>query len=310
MKKRIFLTLLAVAFCFASLAFATDTRPEKTFCWKITSKNTTVYLLGSIHLCKPEIYPLDQALTKAYEESKCLVMEADIDPEKSNLSMQDFMMKKGIYTDGSTIEDHLSKDDYKELKDFCEKAEVNLAQLGMLRPWLLTQQLVNMELAKLGFVAEASLDKHFYERAKKDKKPVKELESMAYQLELLSSFSEKIQEVLLMNTIKDFGNLESLFKKIMKAWTFGDADSMNLEVLLEQREKEPELATYYEKIFDERNLGMAAKIEEYLTTGETHFVIAGCGHLVGKKGILHLLKAKEKAYKIEQLKALGRPAKK
>ena len=75
--------------------------------------------------------------------------------------------------------------------------------------------------------------------------------------------------------------------------------------------KEPRLQAYSERLFDERNVGMVEKIEEYLATGETHFVIAGSGHLCGKGGILKLLRSnQETPCKIEQLTALGKPKKK
>jgi uncharacterized protein YbaP (TraB family) len=44
---------------------------------------------------------------------------------------------------------------------------------------------------------------------------------------------------------------------------------------------------------------MISKIERYLDSEGTYFVIVGAGHLVGKKGILELLKSK--GYAVEQL---------
>jgi len=95
--------------------------------------------------------------------------------------------------------------------------------------------------------------------------------------------------------------------KMLAAWTFGDGEAMD-DILRESLKKAPQLKTFYAKLYDERNVNMTAKIEEYLNTGATHFVIAGCHHIPGKMGILDILKnKKEKAYKIEQLDALGRP---
>ena len=44
---------------------------------------------------------------------------------------------------------------------------------------------------------------------------------------------------------------------------------------------------------------MASKIEDFLKTTETLFVIVGAGHLVGEKGIVEILKAK--GYVVEQM---------
>ena len=44
---------------------------------------------------------------------------------------------------------------------------------------------------------------------------------------------------------------------------------------------------------------MASKIEDFLKMKETYFVIVGAGHLIGKKGIVEILKAK--GYRVEQM---------
>jgi uncharacterized protein YbaP (TraB family) len=44
---------------------------------------------------------------------------------------------------------------------------------------------------------------------------------------------------------------------------------------------------------------MTAKIEQFLTTRKTYFVAIGAGHLIGERGILNQLRAKQ--LKIEQL---------
>jgi len=55
----------------------------------------------------------------------------------------------------------------------------------------------------------------------------------------------------------------------------------------------------YEKLIYERNRNMVSKIEEFLRTKETYFVVVGAGHLVGKKGIIEMLRGK--GYPVEQL---------
>ncbi len=44
---------------------------------------------------------------------------------------------------------------------------------------------------------------------------------------------------------------------------------------------------------------MASKIEGYLKTEEHYFVVVGAAHLVGKDGIIEILK--KKGYLVEQL---------
>jgi len=62
---------------------------------------------------------------------------------------------------------------------------------------------------------------------------------------------------------------------------------------------DPSLAPVVQKLFDERNVKMLAKIEGYLNSNGSYFVIVGAGHLVGKRGLVELLKSK--GYAVEQL---------
>jgi uncharacterized protein YbaP (TraB family) len=44
---------------------------------------------------------------------------------------------------------------------------------------------------------------------------------------------------------------------------------------------------------------MVSRIEEFLRSKETYFVIVGAGHLIGNKGIIEILR--RKGYLVEQL---------
>jgi uncharacterized protein YbaP (TraB family) len=58
------------------------------------------------------------------------------------------------------------------------------------------------------------------------------------------------------------------------------------------------LSSAYEKLVYERNRNMAGKIEAYLKTKGTYFVITGAAHLVGEKGIIEILRGK--GYRVVQ----------
>jgi len=56
---------------------------------------------------------------------------------------------------------------------------------------------------------------------------------------------------------------------------------------------------YFDEIVNKRNLRMVQQIQVYLDTPYTHFVVVGAAHLVGKQGIVELLKGKRS--RIDQL---------
>ncbi|MGH7820988.1 MAG: TraB/GumN family protein, partial [Candidatus Binatia bacterium] len=147
-----------------------------------------------------------------------------------------------------------------------------------------------MELKSLGIVAENGIDLHFLGRARGEKKIV-ELESAESQLELLSSFDGRQQQLFLEYTLRDVANLEKNFRDMFAAWRRGDAARLE-ELLKEPLRQSKEIVPIYRRLLDDRNVEMAEKIERYLKTDDTYFVVVGAGHLVGEKGLLRLLSRK------------------
>jgi uncharacterized protein YbaP (TraB family) len=77
-------------------------------------------------------------------------------------------------------------------------------------------------------------------------------------------------------------------------------DAARLEAISTASVKEhPETKPVFEKLLHQRNRSMADKVEGYLKTKDTHFVVVGALHLVGDSGIVKLLEARK--YKVEQI---------
>jgi len=59
-----------------------DCQSQKNFLWRVQSKVNTIYVLGSLHFSKKEIYPLHQNIEKAFDQSEFLVVEANVNDIK------------------------------------------------------------------------------------------------------------------------------------------------------------------------------------------------------------------------------------
>jgi uncharacterized protein YbaP (TraB family) len=92
--------------------------------------------------------------------------------------------------------------------------------------------------------------------------------------------------------------MEQELGRLTQAWTSGDTKAME-SILTRSVSEDRRLSFILEKLVYERNRKMASKIEDFLRTRETYFVIVGAGHLVGDRGIIEILKAK--GYLVEQL---------
>lgn len=268
---------------------------QKTFLWKIQSKTNTVYVLGSLHFSKKEIYPLNEIIENAFNQSEILVVEANVNDLKK-VDMQK-LVERAFYPANDTLEKHVSPEIYELVKKETGGLVIPLELLNKQRPWFLAMTLVALESLKLGFDPNLGIDKYFLSKAEGRKK-ILELESLDYQFNVLSEFSDKDQELLLLYTLRDLSILEQELGQLIKAWTSGDTKSME-SILTRSVSEDKRLASIFEKVVYERNGKMASKIEDFLRTRETYFVIVGAGHLVGGRGIIEILKGK--GYLVEQL---------
>jgi uncharacterized protein len=268
---------------------------RKNFLWKIQSKTTTVYVLGSMHFFKKESYPLNQKIESAFGQSEILVVEANVDDVR-NVEVQK-LVERAFYPENDTLEKHVSPEIYELVKKETSGLGIPVELVNKQRPWFLAMTLEALQSLKLGFDPNYGIDKYFLSKAE-GKKRVLELESIDYQLNLLSSFSDKDQELLLLYTLRDLKLLGQELEQLSKAWTSGDTKKME-SILTRSVSEDNRFASIFERIVYERNRKMASKIEDLLRTSETYFVIVGAGHLVGDRGIIETLK--RKGYLVEQL---------
>ncbi|MCK4912388.1 MAG: TraB/GumN family protein [Candidatus Omnitrophica bacterium] len=272
-----------------------STREGNVFLWKAKSEKNIVYILGSIHLARPSLYPLDKRIEDAFSNSNTLVVEVNLEDFDQAL-LQQMFIERGMYSDGSTIRDHLSEETFKLVVDKMGNLGLGFAQMVIFKPWFLSITLATTELLRLGFDPEYGIDKHFLKKAKNKK--ILELESLEYQLNLFDGFSDEQQDLLLFSTLLDLSVMEKDMDGMVKAWVNGNAAKLE-EILMQGLDEHPEILPIVNKIFYERNENMTVKIENYLDTNDTYFVVVGAGHLVGEKGIIQLLN--KKGYSVQQL---------
>jgi len=265
--------------------------------YKASSDQSTVYILGSIHLAKPEFYPLDKAIERAYEQSDVLVVELDPDTAKAAQVMQTTMQRLGTYPQGKSLKSELSAETYRALQAYTARAGVPLDALQRLRPWVVMLQLSVTEMLRLGYAPEFGIDRHFLEKAKREHKRVMELETVEEQMALLSRDDSDYQDRLLRYSLASMEEIEPMLEQLSVSWQNGDAKSMEKMFLLSLQD-DPDLKGVYDDLVTRRNHRMTEKILSFLKTDRNYFVVVGAGHVIGKEGIAALL-AKE-GYKITQ----------
>ena len=115
-------------------------------------------------------------------------------------------------------------------------------------------------------------------------------EHNAFFVDLNDRESEALLLILFINAAREGPGAD-----MIKAWRRGDAETVN-RMLREEFQDFPSLAG---RLIDLRNRNWLSKIDGYLRSGKTYFVVVGAGHMGGPNGLLALLRGR--GYTIEQL---------
>ncbi|MFA6216696.1 MAG: TraB/GumN family protein [Candidatus Omnitrophota bacterium] len=293
MKRRI----LSLSFLFLFL-FIAPASPEPSgqhcFLWEVRAGQTVVYILGSIHIFKNELYPLDPRIEEAFNNADTLVVEADIN--QASLLTNVSVLEKAVYQEGDSLERHLSQQAYESINQRCAPLGLDLSLFGQFKPWFVAMQVTVMSYLQLGYDPTSGIDLYFLNKA--SAKKIEELESVEYQINMLDSMSDRNQEYFLLSSLKDIDSQEAEMNAYIQAWLAGDLVSLE-DSLFQKLREQPEIAGMYEALLFERNRDMVSKIEGYLRNSGTYFVVVGAGHLAGEKGILKLLQ--QKGYSVRQI---------
>lgn len=285
------LSILVLTLVLTGTGRADETvKPDRLFLWEVKSDTSTVYLLGSIHAVNRDLYPLDERITKAFAESDALVVEANVaGPEAIAAAVT--MMSKAMYPADDSLEKHVSKEVLNETVNRMTKLGLPLDP-NRFKPWFLSITITMAELAKAGILAQHGIDLHFLQKAA-GKKEILELESIDFQANLLDSFNDTEQELFLKQTLHEVEKIGPQTKDIIAAWKKGDTGAVD-KLLTEAVREMPEIKPVHKRVIDDRNIAMAEKVEGYLATDKTYFVVVGAAHLVGETGLVNLLGKKFK----------------
>lgn len=255
--------------------------------WKVTGpQGGTLYLGGSVHALRRSDYPLPQAFDRALAESARLVFEVEQNPRDAQKLLQ-----SGEYPKGDSLKNHVDPRTYAYVAKVFGLLGVPENKFASYRPWLLTMMLSSPSLR--GLSADLGVEGHLSKRARASKKPVSGLVSMEEHLSVFTGLNERQSEAVLLLTF--IPSASGSYPTMINAWKRGDAEAL-------WRIGTAGYADYPafgERLLEARNRAWIPKIEGFLRSAQTYFVVVGVGHMGGPEGLLPLLR--KRGYKIEQL---------
>lgn len=278
----------------AAVRQAPDAQPLPL--WEVTDGAGTVYLLGSIHMLRPETYPLDAAIYEAFDESDVAAFEVHLDSLEAAAPQ---MLARGVYQDGRTLADVLPADLHAELEARLTDLGVPIQVMSSMKPWMMALTVSALTMQRSGYESAQGVDMHFFERAQAGGQRVIGFETMAQQIDVFDGMSLDAQIAFLRSTLDELDGFVEMMDEATELWKRGDAEEI-AAMMTESMEGQPDLKR---RLLDDRNRAWVPQIETLLRSRDTSIVIVGMAHLIGETSVVDLLR--DRGYSVTRRTAAG-----
>jgi hypothetical protein len=270
---------------------ADETAASHPALWRVTGRQSTVYLFGSVHILSPTLMWRDARIGRAIDRADTFFFETGFDAA----AIKQFVATKAMLLPGQSLRALLPQDAQKNLDDDFATLGVPEAALDGRRPWFVTIAMIGLKNSRRG-EAPTGVDISVMGDAASRGKPQRYFETMQQQMALIVPDDPKLELQSFEMFLRDFKKGGADTGPMIDAWRAGDEDRL-ADLLLRGFDKHPDARKV---LFDDRNKAWAAILKNVLDHERgTFFVTVGAGHLVTERGVPALLK--HDGYRIERL---------
>lgn len=272
--------------------------------WKAEGNGVTLYLLGTVHVDRDNIYPFHHQLRSIITDADGAMFEVNLNDTQDMMAYSAMQM----YQDGTTLKDHIDADLYAQVVQALTSLGMTEEQVAMYKPWALAatlQALAGMDESTGDSMM--AMDVYVNAEAVNVGVEIGAAESFVYQGGIFDGLSSEYQEEYLSSALQMYQAhgqtdepAQDLYGQYMDtltdAWKTRDFDAFDAAF-----DKDAILAGDDElnaRLFTERDPNMiqaAANILEggWDTDGDwekTYIMVVGAGHMVGSTGIVQGLR--------------------
>ena len=298
-KGTLFYFLIAcLAFCLVAcsgtknareMGLAGESLEQKHFLWKVSDENSSVWVLGSIHLADSTLYPLAPVIDSAFTHADELAVELNMNDDEVVKEVGEQSARRGELAEGS-LRDLLPEDMWNSIDSLCTSWNVPVAMFEKMRPWYVAMTLSSYAFMQTGLSADYGVDYVLLDRAAMEGKAIVSLETAEEQINALADTTESDSAGIyyLKTTLREISEIDSMVESLMRAWKTGN-DAL-LRRLMKEGDEEDSLSQdskfkeeHEQRVFVNRNSKMAESIAAFLHEDRNVFVVVGVAHLALEK---------------------------
>lgn len=271
---------------------------DRGLLWRLDKGGRTSWLYGTVHVNRVDWVLPGPGVQEALSRSDVLALELDpADPELERL-----LARPGDPAREARVVEGLQQ----RIAQLAQRACLPVERLAAMRPLFQLMMLGFVEGRRAGFHPEFAVDMVLYGLAQRTGKSVVALETAAAQVAALIPESEADERVLMQRGLEDLesGESRAVLARMLQAWSRGDAAALAsypqwcgcMDTAAEQR--------FYRRLNDERNTGLAERIDKLHAQGRRVFAAVGALHMTGPRSLAVLLR--ERGYQVQPIPLVTR----
>ncbi|RKI69873.1 TraB/GumN family protein, partial [bacterium 1xD42-67] len=277
--------------------------------WKAEGNGNTLYLLGSIHTDRGNLYPFHKQLRDIITGVELAAFELDFNSQEG---IDEFTAMQ-MYSDGTTLKDHIDPELYQEVVAALTSLGTPEEQVAQFKPWALANTFTALSMLDETSSDNAmALDLYVSAKASNLGTQVEGIETYAFQGKIFDDLSDEYQENYLTMTLSMYlgmdaaeglseeekAEYEAALKeqdeavdRWMEQWKTRDTEAFANDYPKDviQSNTTDELNS---KLFEGRDPNMIAWADRYLKQDGAHtgLMTVGAGHMIGRTGVVQGLK--------------------
>ena len=256
--------------------------------WRVTNAKAPFYLLGSIHILRPNDYPLAPVIDQAIQQSEQFYFE--IQPD----SFDDFHKRvEGAMRlpPGVEIKDKVHAKTWNYLRTTARGGNFEWVHY---KAWAIAHYVLDYPTHD-SFSSNLGVDNYVYKKASQRGRSMRGLESAADHAAIYAGMNDVESEAYLLRAIVYADKREAQIRDDIGSWKVGNTAKLAAAEYPPLRDA-PGLDA---RFLEWRNERWIPRVEDAIKSGRPTMIVAGAAHFSGSRSVINMLRAR--GYQIDQL---------
>ena len=279
--KRLFALLTLTAAL--TVAQSAEAQLKKPFLWELSKNGKTATLFGSLHVGKPDFYPVPPFVRSRFDAADVIAVEVDVTRDDTRVACN------RLAATNDKLDKLLPEEEMQQLSRYAKASGLDLKKLDGRKLWMVNLILTVTELTQLGVDFEDGIDLVITREAYFQKKRVVEVEGPKQCTSLAGADGpEAVAGMNRFLTAVRENKMERRINDMIAAYRVGDGETI-AKITIDEFGDSPIGKRSRMRVFDDRHAPMAETIDGYLAKNEKHFIAIGVAHMHGPTNLLQAL---------------------